>query len=154
MSNLEVTVKSFSELSNAELYSFLRLRAEIFIVEQQCIYQDLDDFDQEAVHVCAYADRKLVAYTRLIAPGIKYPGASIGRVITKSCSRNRGIGSEIVACALRTSKALWPYSPITISAQEYLQNFYARFGFEKQSDAYMEDGIPHIEMTVAAFQDD
>lgn len=153
MADLLVNAKNFDELSNTELYALLKLRAEVFIVEQECIYQDIDDYDQQAVHVCAYVDSELVAYTRLIKPGIKYAAASLSRVVTKPDTRSNGYGKQIVSHGINYCKEFWPHFPITISAQEYLQKFYESFGFEKKNAAYMEDGIPHIEMTLETAKD-
>lgn len=149
MSTCEISVKTFSELTTEELYIILRLRSEVFVVEQKCIYQDIDNYDQDALHVCAYANNELQAYTRIIKPEIKYIGASsVGRVLTNPSSRSQGLGKEIVMAAIKQCNEVWPSLPITISAQQYLEKFYSELGFDKKSDAYMEDDIPHIEMTL------
>ena len=145
---MQISIKIFEDFSAPELYALLRLRAEIFIIEQECVYQDLDNYDQEAIHLCGYLTGELVAYTRLLKPGIKYQGASLGRVATKSSARRRGYGKAIVKQAISTSKNTWPAFPITISAQEYLKDFYADLGFKKISGPYLEDNMPHIKMTL------
>lgn len=148
MSNSDIQVKTFNELTSAELYLILRLRSEVFVVEQECIYQDIDNFDQDALHVCAYVGNELQAYARIIKPEVKYTGAtSIGRVLTNPNNRSRGLGKEILTAAIKYCNETWPSLPITISAQQYLEKFYSDVGFNKMSEPYLEDDIPHIEMT-------
>ena len=137
----------FSGLSSEELYSLLQLRAEVFIVEQECIYQDVDGLDQEALHICGFSGSELVAYSRVLAPGVKYPGCSIGRVVTRQKVRKTGIGKNLLREAIACCHKEWPTAEISLSAQEYLEEFYKSYGFETESSAYMEDGIPHIKMT-------
>jgi ElaA protein len=140
----------FDELSTEDLYQILQLRAEIFVVEQDCAYQDVDDFDQEGLHVMGqlsdYDEAQLVSYSRLLPPGAKYEGASIGRVITKKSARGGGVGKALILNSLALCKEHWPGKVITISAQLYLQTFYSDLGFETDSEPYDEDGIPHIRM--------
>jgi len=142
--------KRFDELDTEDLYSILQLRAEIFVVEQDCVYQDVDGFDQQALHVMGHlssaAEAQLVCYTRLLPPGAKYDGASIGRVVTKESARGGGNGKALMVNSLAFCKQHWPGKAITISAQLYLQKFYTELGFETQSEPYDEDGIPHIRM--------
>jgi ElaA protein len=140
-------VKTFEELTTTELYSLLRLRSEVFIVEQVCAFQDLDDSDQLGVHVMGYdADQELVAYTRLFGPGIKYDMASIGRVVTSKKVRGSGAGRELMEYSIAMVEVRFGKVPIKIGAQQYLQKFYTSLGFVQSSEMYMEDGIPHIEM--------
>jgi ElaA protein len=140
----------FDDLSTEDLYQILQLRAEIFVVEQDCAYQDVDDFDQEGLHVMGqlsdYDEAQLVSYSRLLPPGAKYEGASIGRVITKKSARGGGVGKALILNSLALCKEHWPGKVITISAQLYLQTFYSDLGFETDSEPYDEDGIPHIRM--------
>ena len=140
----------FDDLSAEDLYQILQLRAEIFIVEQNCVYQDVDDFDQGGLHVIGRLsiddEAQLVCYTRLLPPGAKYEGASIGRVVTKKLARGHGIGKALMVNSLIYCKEHWPDKAVTISAQQYLQEFYADLGFETESEPYDEDGIPHIRM--------
>lgn len=140
----------FDELTTEDLYRILQLRAEIFIVEQDCVYQDVDGFDQAALHVMGYlpasGEPQLICYSRLIPPGLKYEGASIGRVATKKSERGGGNGKTLMVNSLAFCKDYWPDTAITISAQQYLQQFYTLLGFETLSEPYDEDGIPHIRM--------
>jgi ElaA protein len=142
--------RQFDELDTQDLYGLLQLRAEIFIVEQDCAYQDVDGFDHEALHVMgllsASDESSLVSYARLLPPGAKYEGASIGRVVTKKSARGSGIGKALMLNSLAFCKEHWPGEVITISAQLYLQQFYIELGFETESEPYDEDGIPHIRM--------
>jgi ElaA protein len=140
-------VKTFEELSNGELYALLRLRSEVFVVEQNCVFLDMDDADQKAVHVLGYDDeQELVAYTRLFAPGIKYDQASIGRVVTSQKARGKGAGRELMEQSIATVEVLFGKVAIKIGAQQYLQKFYTSLGFVQSSEMYLEDEIPHIEM--------
>ncbi|RBL94179.1 GNAT family N-acetyltransferase [Chitinophaga flava] len=140
-------IKPFAELTVDELYDVLRLRAEVFVVEQQCPYQDLDNSDQKALHLMGRnAEGQLLAYTRLFAPGIKYAEASIGRVVTSQLGRGTGIGRQLMEQSIATVESVYGKGAIKIGAQQYLQRFYTSLGFEQTSDTYMEDGIPHIEM--------
>ena len=144
------TCSQFDELTTKDLYQILQLRAEVFVVEQDCVYQDVDGFDQEALHVMgqlACADGpQLVCYTRLLSPGAKYEGASIGRVVTKKSARGGGAGKVLMLNSLAFCKEHWPNHAVTISAQQYLQKFYTELGFETLSEPYDEDGIPHLRM--------
>lgn len=140
----------FDELSTEDLYRILQLRAEVFVVEQDCAYQDVDGYDHEALHVMGQlsgtAATSLVCYTRLLSPGTKYEGASISRVITKKSVRGGGFGKALMLKSLAFCKEHWPGKVITISAQQYLQQFYIELGFKTESEPYNEDGIPHIRM--------
>ena len=143
--------KPFDALSNSELYSMLRLRSKVFVVEQDCVYLDLDNIDQKAHHVIAInAEREVVCCARIVAPGVKYDGASIGRIVTSPSLRGSGQGKELVRAAIDACSALFSGKAITISAQQHLERFYEAFGFETTSTPYQEDGIPHIQMTRAA----
>jgi ElaA protein len=139
-------VKTFGELTTTELYALLRLRSEVFVVEQACAFQDMDDTDQLAVHVMGYIDNELAAYTRLFGPGIKYEYASIGRVVTSQKARGTGAGRLLMEYSIAIVEERFGKAPIKIGAQQYLQKFYTSLGFVKSSEMYMEDGIPHIEM--------
>jgi ElaA protein len=123
------------------------LRNEVFIVEQNCVYQDCDDKDLKAYHFMGWDDDKLVAYTRLLSPGISYPdAASIGRVITSPSVRGKNVGKELMTNSIAEVYRLFGKIPIRISAQFYLKRFYESFSFVQYSDVYMEDGIEHIGM--------
>ncbi len=138
--------KSFNELTNQELYDYLALRAEVFIVEQNCPYQDLDGTDQKAMHLLGYHEGTLVSCARIFAPGDCYTEASIGRVITKPSHRALKIGHELMKTAIGYCEEHFNHSPIKISAQAYLEKFYQSHGFVTVSDIYLEDNIPHIKM--------
>ena len=141
-----ITVKSFDELSNDELYQIMRLRSEVFVVEQNCVYQDLDNKDQKALHVLGKNDEGLVAYTRLFAPGDYFESTSIGRVVVAPNQRNYGYGKQIMQSTLAAIEERFPKTPIELSAQTYLIKFYRELGFETKGEEYLEDGIPHILM--------
>ena len=141
----------YADLSLDELYALLRLRALVFVVEQQCPFLDLDGDDHRAWHLLGRADAgggrpRLGAYARLFAPGVKYAEASIGRVVSHPEVRRSGAGRALMAEALRRLDALAPGAPVRIGAQKYLERFYGSFGFVRASDDYLEDGIVHLEM--------
>ncbi len=145
--NPKYSVKSFSELTKDELYGILSLRQEIFIVEQNCPYQDADDKDQKSHHVMVVEEDSLLAYTRLVPPGISYNNyCSIGRVVTRFKSRKMGLGFKTMEISLRYCQELYGNHPIKISAQTYLRIFYSSLGFEEKGNEYLEDDIPHIAM--------
>jgi ElaA protein len=146
MSDIYWTCDPFDQLTSNQLYSILQLRTEIFVMEQNCVYQDMDDLDQNAYHVKGTQDKDLICYGRLLAPGVKYTEPAIGRVICAADKRRDGLGSELMKNAIRYCEELWPGQGIRISAQHHLEKFYELFGFSCVSDPYMEDGIPHIEM--------
>ncbi|MBS0026404.1 GNAT family N-acetyltransferase [Chitinophaga sp. 22321] len=140
-------IKSFEELTTAELYAILHLRSEVFVIEQNCAYQDLDYSDQKALHLMGTDDSGvLLAYTRIFGPGIKYTEASIGRVVTSPLVRGKGAGRELMERSIAELQQHYGKIPIKIGAQQYLQKFYGTLGFEQTSEMYLEDGIPHIEM--------
>ncbi|RAJ10655.1 ElaA protein [Chitinophaga skermanii] len=144
-------VKKFEDLGVHELYDLLRLRSEVFVVEQNCVYLDLDNSDQKALHVLGYTDdNQLVAVTRLFDSGIKFKEASIGRVATAFSVRKLGIGKELMRVSIASVEEHFEAKEIRIGAQEYLQRFYEELGFVKASDMYLEDNIPHIEMVRVA----
>lgn len=149
--NVEVGlhIKSFSALTNEELYSILRIRQAVFIVEQNCPYLDADDKDQLSHHLWLNRDEKVVAYCRVLPPDIAYVGyTSIGRVISHRAYRRAGLGRQIMTSAIDFAKGMWPGHPIKISAQCYLEAFYGSFGFRSQGTVYLEDDIPHIAMVL------
>ena len=139
--------KFFSELNNLELYKILQLRNEVFIVEQNCVYQDCDDKDLKAYHLAAWNNEKLVAYTRLFDKGIFYPNsASIGRVLTSPTARRRNLGKQLMTNSIEEVYHLFGNVPIKIGAQLYLKRFYESFAFVQIGGVYLEDGIEHIAM--------
>lgn len=139
-------LKKFNELSNHELYALLQLRVQVFVVEQLCTYQDMDNIDLEAWHLFAVKDGKTIAYARLIPSGISYPEASIGRVIVDVNYRKNKIGKELMIKAIENTKLLFNTNEITISAQVYLLKFYSDLNFKIEGEEYLEDNIPHIKM--------
>ncbi|WP_226660755.1 GNAT family N-acetyltransferase [Microbulbifer aggregans] len=144
---------TFNQLSPTELYEILRVRQEVFVVEQDCAYQDVDGKDQRAWHLACWDDTAesptLLAYLRVVHPGEKYPEPSIGRVLTSKAARGTGLGKELMRTAIERTRREYPQAPIRISAQLYLNKFYTDLGFEPVSEPYDEDGIPHIEMVLA-----
>lgn len=138
---------SFRELSLEELYEILSLRQNVFIVEQNCPYMDIDGLDPKAWHLLGGdAEGNLVAYLRVLAPGVKYQEPSIGRVVTAKNLRGSGIGRELMLCGIQKVQELFPGSSIRLSAQVAAQNFYRELGFESVGEVYSEDGILHIDM--------
>jgi ElaA protein len=137
----------FEDLSPAKLYSIMQLRAEVFVVEQNCPYQDADGKDIRSFHVMGYnKDRELIAYCRILPEDISYREVSIGRVVTSPRARGTGAGKELMQRAIDEIRLLFGDIQVRIGAQLYLQRFYEGFGFKVTSDEYLEDNIPHIEM--------
>ena len=139
-------LKPFDDLTPKELYKILQLRNEVFIVEQNCPYQDLDNKDLKAFHLMGTQDQQLVAYSRLLAPGISYSESSIGRVVSSPAARKSGIGKKLMAESILQIRNLFQTDIIRIGAQLYLKKFYESFGFLQDGDPYLEDQIPHIIM--------
>lgn len=147
MTTVTWTCKKFDELSAAELYTILKLRSEVFVVEQNCVYLDTDGKDAQSYHLCGWLNNELlVAYARLLPPGLSYPEASIGRVVTHPAHRKDGYGKVLMQKAIKNTQSLFNISPIKIGAQQYLLQFYNSLGFTACSEPYLEDGIPHLEM--------
>ncbi|TXD52773.1 MULTISPECIES: GNAT family N-acetyltransferase [unclassified Polaribacter] len=138
--------KSFQELTTTELYQILQLRSEVFVVEQDCVYQDIDFKDQKALHVFGVKNDKIVAYTRIFKPKDYFDAASIGRVVVQENERKFGFGHEVMKASTNAIKDHFNVDEITISAQVYLKKFYESHGFKKVGEGYLEDGIPHIRM--------
>lgn len=143
---IEFLVKSFEELSTFELYKILKLRNEIFIVEQNCVYQDIDNKDLKCHHLMCFVDGNLAGYTRIVPPGFTYEDASIGRVVIGADYRGLGLGKQLMENSIKGCQDILKASTIRISAQLYLLNFYTSLGFKEVGSPYDEDGIPHIEM--------
>ena len=139
-------IKPFSKLSTEELYQILKIRQEVFIVEQTCYYLDADGYDQQAVHIWAEKEGEILAYSRVFEPGIKYKEASIGRVLTNPNYRKNKLGKILIRFSINTIEARFRTQSIRISAQDYLLSFYSEFGFEDTGKKYLEDDIPHTEM--------
>ena len=150
--NLEWNIKKFDELSLMELYQIIRARIEVFVLEQNCPYQDLDNLDYNSWHLFAVdklrksEHTEIVAYLRIVKPKLKYNEASIGRVITTSSYRKKGLGRKLMRKGIQFTEELYGNGGIRISAQKYLEHFYQSLGFISVSDVYLEDGIKHIEM--------
>lgn len=138
--------KHFNDLLLTELYAIIRLRNEVFVVEQNCVFQDADNKDQQCFHLMGFINNELVAYTRLLDKGVAYNYASIGRVVTNTNYRNIGAGKLLMQQSIEQCYTLFGQQSIKIGAQLYLKKFYESFGFEQSSDVYDEDGIDHIEM--------
>lgn len=143
---LSIEVKTFKELSINELYDILQLRSEVFVVEQNCAYQDLDGKDSKAIHVMGMKNDTLVAYTRIFEPGDYFKEASIGRVVVKDSERKDGYGADIMKASIKAVKEYFETTTVHISAQTYLKFFYNSLGFKQVGEGYLEDGIPHIGM--------
>lgn len=136
----------FEALAVHDLYALLQLRSEVFVLEQACAFQDLDGFDQQAVHVAGHHGSTLVAYARCFGPSVKYAEASIGRVVTRASTRGSGIGHALIERAIAEVCATWGPQPIRIGAQARLKTFYEGHGFTDLGLPYLEDGIDHLEM--------
>ncbi|RYG27721.1 MAG: GNAT family N-acetyltransferase [Chitinophagaceae bacterium] len=144
-------LKKFEELTVNELYAVLRLRTEVFVVEQNCVFQDMDNKDEHCYHLLGWNGNLLAAYTRIVPTGVSYEDApSIGRVVTSPQARGSGLGRILMQHSINELFRVYGVSPIKIGAQLYLKKFYESLGFEQSSDIYDEDGIDHIEMTRAA----
>lgn len=143
---LEWKTKRFETLSSPELYELLKLRSEVFVVEQNCVYLDIDGKDEKALHLLGTFEGKIVAYARLFKPNDYFAEASIGRVVTHPDFRERKIGHILMREAVESIRIYFGESKITISAQLYLKKFYESHGFVQTSEMYLEDDIPHIEM--------
>jgi ElaA protein len=142
---MKIITKTFNELSLNELYALLQLRSEVFVVEQDCVYQDVDGKDQKAIHILGYEGDTLAAYTRIFKPGDYFEQASIGRVVVSPDHRRKDYGKEIMVVCIAFAKAK-KYPSIKISAQCYLDKFYTDLGFTATGETYLEDGIPHQAM--------
>jgi len=140
---------TFSEFTVKELYETLQLRSEVFVVEQDCVYQDIDFKDQKALHVLGYKNDKLVAYTRIFKPGDYFKEASIGRVVVQENERKYGYGHDLIKESIVSVEKQFNTTTIHISAQTYLEKFYNAHGFIKSGEGYLEDGIPHIKMIIS-----
>ena len=144
--SIDWQILHFNELSLRQLYQIMALRSEVFVVEQNCIYQDFDNKDQDALHVCGFYKGKLVAYCRIFRPGYYFEDAAIGRVIVAKECRSFKIGHDLMQKSIATVLELFDTSSIMISAQIYLLKFYQSHGFIVVGEEYLEDGIPHVQM--------
>ncbi|MGX1022958.1 GNAT family N-acetyltransferase [Psychroflexus sp. MBR-150] len=137
---------SFLELKKQQLYDILQLRSEVFVVEQDCVYQDIDGYDQIATHVLAYDEKALVAYARILPPKTYFEELSIGRIIVKETHRGQALGHKLMTFCIDFISTQFKPQTIKLSAQEHLKSFYQQHGFQQQGDGYLEDGIPHVAM--------
>jgi ElaA protein len=144
--NLTHTVKAFQELTVDELYALLKLRSEVFVVEQNCVFLDQDDKDQKCHHLLLYSGDELVGYSRLVPAGLSYPEMAIGRVITSASARGKGYGRVLMELSIDYCQKLFGVGDIRLGAQTYALGFYASLGFVANGEVYDEDGIEHIEM--------
>ena len=135
-------IKEWAELSTKEVENIFSLRSEVFVVEQECVYQDIDGKDQKAKHVLGKKENEIVAYARIFKPGDYFEEASFGRAVVRKSERGRGVGDELVLSCLKKIKE----KNIKISAQSYLKGFYGKHGFVAKGKEYLEDGIPHTAM--------
>ncbi|MDG2436141.1 MAG: GNAT family N-acetyltransferase [Polaribacter sp.] len=143
---MNFVTKSFSELTTTELYKILQLRSEVFVVEQDFVYQDLDFKDQKSLHVFGFKNDNIIAYTRIFKPGDYFDNASIGRVVVADTERKFGYGHDVIKASINAIKTHFNVDEITISAQKYLKIFYESHNFIQIGEEYLEDGIPHIRM--------
>jgi len=143
---LNIETKTFKDLTTKELYNLLQLRSEVFVVEQDCVYQDLDGKDEKALHIIGKKDNKIVAYTRVFKPGDYFTEASIGRVVVSKEERQHKYGYDIMEASIKAVKDYFNETKIKLSAQTYLKQFYNNLGFKEKGEEYLEDGIPHVAM--------
>ncbi|WP_281541764.1 GNAT family N-acetyltransferase [Maribacter aestuarii] len=143
---MNISIKAFEELQTEELYDILQLRSAVFVVEQDCVYQDLDGKDKRALHVIGKKENKVVAYTRIFGPGDYFNEASIGRVVVEQKERKYGYGKQIMEASIKAIQDEYNVDIIKLSAQTYLKNFYTDLGFVSVGEPYLEDGIPHVAM--------
>ncbi len=138
------------EFSAEQLYAMLAARIAVFVVEQNCAYQDLDSLDPDAEHLIAWSGAGVAGYLRVLAPGTRFAEPSIGRILTTGPFRGSGLGRELVARGIARARERYPGKALRISAQAHLEKFYREFGFVTGSEPYLEDGIPHVEMALSA----
>ena len=143
---LEWQILSFTELTGERMYAVLRLRQQVFVVEQNCAYQDLDNLDQQATHMLCLREGGLLAYQRCLEPGLSYPESALGRIVVCPAVRGQQLGKELVRRGIAHNLLRWPGSDICINAQAHLQNFYAELGFVAEGNEYLEDNILHRKM--------
>jgi len=147
--SMNFQTKTFKELTTTELYQILQLRSEVFVVEQNCVYQDIDFKDQKSLHVLGYKNDEIVAYTRIFKGGDYFENASIGRVVVAIEERKFGYGHQLMKYSIEVVHQKLNTREITISAQLYLKKFYETHGFSQVGEGYLEDGIPHIRMDLS-----
>lgn len=143
---MNFTLKTFNQLTNTELYNILQERTNVFVVEQNCPYPEVDGKDVQSYHLYKEQDGEIVAYLRILPPGVSYAELSIGRVLVKKEYRGQRLAHELMARALQFIEDELNETTVKIQAQDYLRNFYSSFGFEAISEVYLDDGIPHVDM--------
>ncbi|HXB09321.1 MAG TPA: GNAT family N-acetyltransferase [Puia sp.] len=143
------SIKPFEQLTTEELYAILRLRSEVFVVEQNCVFLDMDNKDRHCSHLMGWQGELLAAYSRIVPAGISYEETSIGRIVTSPTARRSGIGRELLIQSIDHVYKLYGRRSIRIGAQYYLKEFYASFGFVQKGEIYLEDGIEHVEMLLS-----
>ncbi len=141
-------IAHFDDFTTRDLYTVMRLRQEVFVVEQNCVYPDLDGLDLSADHILCWEDGDLLAYLRCLKPGLSYPQSSIGRIVVSPTARGRDLGRELVTRGITYNFQQWPDSEIRIGAQRYLETFYCSLGFVTDGEPYIEDGIEHVHMNL------
>ncbi|MGJ8665331.1 MAG: GNAT family N-acetyltransferase [Patiriisocius sp.] len=145
---MNITIKTFDELTIYELHDLLQLRSEVFVVEQDCVYQDIDGKDAKALHIIGTKENRVVAYTRCFPPGYYFDQAAIGRVVVDANERKFGYGHDIMKASKKAIKNRFETEEIKLSAQTYLIKFYESHGFHQVGEGYLEDGIPHVAMII------
>ena len=143
---LDISIKTFNQLSLEELYYLLQLRSEVFVVEQDCVYQDVDGKDHKAIHIIGKKDDAIIAYTRIFKQGDYFKEASIGRVVVSEKERHLKYGHQLMVASIKAIEDSFHTKEIKLSAQKYLEKFYTNLGFKTVGEPYLEDGIPHIAM--------
>lgn len=143
---MKTFIKTFDDLSNTEIYQILRLRSEVFVVEQECIYQDIDNKDKKAVHIFLKEKNEIIAYSRVFKEKEYFEKPSIGRVVVANKRRMYGVGKKIMKISIDHIKKNIKAKSIEISAQKYLKKFYSNLGFVQEGEEYLEDNIPHLRM--------
>jgi ElaA protein len=151
LSELNFSCIAFEEFTPADLLAVLKLRQDVFVIEQECLYEDIDDVDERSLHLLMKAPSgELVGYCRIVPPGVKFELVSIGRVVTPLALRGRSLGTELMRQAVLATQKLYPGMDIEIEAQAHLQEFYGRFGFVRTSEEFLLDGIPHVKMELSS----
>jgi len=151
LTDLSISCIAFEEFSAVELLGVLKLRQDVFVLEQACLYEDIDGIDEQSLHLLMKSPAgELVGYCRIVPPGVKFELVSIGRVVTPLVLRGRTLGTELMRQAVLTTQQLFPGQDIEIEAQAHLEEFYNRFGFQRVSEEFMLDGIPHVQMILAS----
>ncbi len=143
---MEILVKTFEELTTTELYQIMRLRNAVFVVEQNCIYQDVDNKDQKAIHIIGIKHEEVIAYARILKPGDYFDHTGIGRVVVSQPERKHGYGRLLMKATLKEIAKRFGKAPVELSGQAHLTAFYSDLGFVTSGEEYLEDGIPHIRM--------